>query len=192
MIAVSIKYAEALDFDSSERLLEEAALVNEDQSVVEQARIEIGSIKAQRAEALEAQAVQEMDSGDFQSAEKTLVNLVALGGQGDVVNQLRRRLEEARIYGGFQPGQVIRDHFVNTAIWAPDSVVILAGSYLMGSTISEPGRADNEGPQHRVTFRQGFAIGQREVSVGEFRMFAKSTGFRSDAERSGSSIVYDP
>lgn len=192
MLARSIAFAEGLDFDSAERLLEDATFVREEQDLVEQASREINKIKTRRAELLETQAVQAMDSGDFKGAEKALIKLVALGGQGDRVNQLRRRMEEARIYGGFRPGQVIRDHFMTVAIWAPEAVVILAGSYLMGSTIDEPGRTDNESPQHRVTIRRGFAIGKREVSVEEFRVFAAKSGYKTDAQRSGSSTVYDP
>jgi len=191
MIARAVKFAESQDFDSAERLLEDATFVREDQALVEQAQAEVEAIKTNRAEVLESQAVAAMDRGDFSEAERVLTSLIALGGMGDSVNQLRTRLEEARIYGGFKPGQVIRDHFMTKGLWAPESVIILAGSFLMGSLPSEQGRAENEGPQHRVTFRRGFAIGLREVSVGEFRVFVGNTGYRTTAERDGHSIVYD-
>ena len=191
MIARAISYAETQDFDSAERLLDEASYVREDQALVEEARLEVDRAKTGRAELLESRAVKAMDAGDFQSAETLLIDLIALGGQSDLVNQLRRRLEEARIYGGFKPGQIIRDHFMNSGTWAPSTVVILAGSFQMGSPISESGREENEGPQHRVTFRRGFAIGLREVSVGEFRIFTSETGYKTDAQRSGRSVVYD-
>ena len=191
MIRRAMDFAKAQDFDSAERLLDEASYVREGQELVEQARLEIQQDKSARAELLETRAVLAMDSGEFQAAENSLIDLIALGGQGDLVNQLRRRLEEARIYGGFKPGQIIRDHFVNSGTWAPSTVVILAGSFQMGSPVSEPGREENEGPQHRITFRRGFAIGLREVSVGEFRAFAHESGYKSDAQRNGHSIVYD-
>jgi formylglycine-generating enzyme required for sulfatase activity len=191
MIARSIAQARALELDSAERLLEDASYVREEQDLVEEARNEIGKIKTGRAEKLESASVQAMDAGDFSTAEALLIDLVALGGQGDLVNQLRRRLEEARIYGGFRPGQVIRDHFMTKGIWAPESVVILAGSFQMGSAPGESGRSENEGPHHRVTFPRGFAIGLREVSVGDFRVFVSNTGYRTDAQHSGSSVIYD-
>lgn len=191
MIARAVAQAQALDLDSAERLLEDASYVREEQELIEQARNEIDKLKTSRAEKLESAAVKAMDSGDFAAAEAQLIDLVALGGQGDLVNQLRRRLEEARIYGGFKPGQVIRDHFMTKGIWAPESVVILAGSFQMGSIPGESGRSENEGPQHRVTFRRGFAIGLREVSVAEFRVFVSNTGYRTDAQHSGSSVIYD-
>ena len=44
---------------------------------------------------------------------------------------------------------------------------------MMGSPATEKGRKDNEGPQHRVTFSSGFAMGQHEVTVSEFREFVE-------------------
>jgi formylglycine-generating enzyme required for sulfatase activity len=191
MIARAVEFAQSQDFDSAERLLEDATFVREDQALVEQGQAEVDAIKTSHAEELESQAVAAMDRGDFSEAERVLTSLIALGGVADMVNQLRTRLEEARVYGGFKPGQVIRDPFMNKGLWAPESVIILAGSFLMGSLPSEQGRAENEGPRHRVTFRRGFAIGLREVSVGEFRAFVSNTGYRTTAEREGHSIVYD-
>lgn len=192
MLARAVEYAADLDFDAAERLLQDAAMVLEDPGPVEVVRDAVSKIKNDRAATLEAQAIQAMDAAEFNTAERKLVDLIALGGQRDRVKQLRQRLEEARIYGGFKPGQVIRDHFTIAGIWAPESVVIRTGSFLMGSKSKEQGRVENEGPQHRVTFRRGFAIGQREVSVAEFGAFVSASGFRTDAGRLGHSTVYDP
>ena len=191
MVARSIAHAEAMEHDSAERLLEDASDVREEQDLVEQARQEINGIKSSHAEKLESQAVQAMDTGDFTAAENMLIDLVALGGQGERVTQLRRRLEEARMYGGFKPGQIIRDPFMTTGMWAPESVIIPAGSFQMGSAATESGRAENEGPRHRVTFPRGFAIGLREVSVEEFKAFVTKTGHKTDAQGAGRSIAYD-
>jgi len=70
-------------------------------------------------------------------------------------------------------------------------VVVLAGSYMMGSSAFEDGRNDNEGPRHRVTFRRGFAIGRTEVTVKEFRKFVNKTGYRTDAQKQKFSIIYN-
>ncbi len=191
IISRALEQAKVRDFDSAERSLEDAELVWQDQQLVEKAKEQVEQIKKERAGTLEESAVKAMDSGQFEAAERFLIDLVALGGQNDRVNALRRRLEEARVYGGFKPGQIIRDHFMKGGIWAPESVVVLAGSFLMGSTEFDPGRVENEIPQHRVTFRRGFAIGQREVSVAEFRVFVHATGYRTDAQRFKSSTVYD-
>lgn len=191
MISRALEYAQELDFESADRILEDAAYVRESSDLIDEAEEEIANFRNRRAEQLEIAAVSAMDSGNFGSAERVLIELIALGDADTVVNQLRRRLEEARVYGGFKPGQVIRDHFLNGRSWAPDSVVILAGSFIMGSSAFEEGRNDNEGPQHRVTIRRGFAIGQKEVSVAEFRVFTEKSGYKTDAERNGWSTVYD-
>lgn len=191
MLAKAMDFAQQLDFDSADRLLEESAFVLQDQRQIEQSRLEIAQIRSKRAEQLESEAVAAMDRGEFARAERLMVDLVALGDQQSTINQLRRRLEEARIYGGFEPGQSIRDHFLTQALWAPESLVILAGSFMMGSTAFEAGREENEGPQHRVTFRRGFAIGLSEVSVAQFRVFVGHSGYKTDAERSGESTIYD-
>jgi formylglycine-generating enzyme required for sulfatase activity len=191
IISRALEQAKVRDFDSSERSLEDAELVWQDRTLVEKARQQVEQIKKERAGTLEESAVKAMDAGQFDAAERFLVDLVALGGQDERVNALRRRLEEARVYGGFKPGQLIRDHFMKGGTWAPESVVVLAGSFMMGSTEFDAGRVENEIPQHRVTFRRGFAIGQREVSVEEFRVFVHATGYRTDAQRFKTSTVYD-
>jgi len=191
MVSRALEYARELDFESADRILEDASYVRKSQDLIAQAHEEIASFRNRRAEELEIAAVTAMDSGDFSRSERELIELIALGGADTTVNQLRRRLEEARVYGGFRPGQVIRDHFLNEGVWTPDAMIILAGSFVMGSSAFEEGRQDNEGPQHRVTFRRGFAIGKREVSVEEFKVFVDRTGYKTDAERGRYSIVYD-
>ena len=59
----------------------------------------------------------------------------------------------------------------------PQMVVVPAGSYMMGSPASEAGRADNEGPVHKVTIAQPFAVGVYEVTRGEFGRFVGATGY---------------
>jgi formylglycine-generating enzyme required for sulfatase activity len=191
IIGRALEQAAARDFDSAERSLEDAALAWQDQRLIAEARDRIALVKKDRASELEESAVKAMDSGQFEAAERYLIDLVALGGEDERVNGLRRRLEEARIYGGFKPGQIIRDHFMQGGAWAPETVVVLAGSFLMGSTEFDAEREENEIPQHRVTFRRGFAIGQREISVAEFGVFVHKSGYRTDAARFKSSTVYD-
>ncbi len=191
LISRAIDVAREMDFELAERMLEEAALVRESRELPDAAEEEIFAFRSQYAEDLEVRAVQAMDSGNFAQAEHALIEMIALGGAGSTVSQLRQRLEEARIYGGFRPGQIIRESFINQGFWTPESVVVLAGSYMMGSSAFEDGRKDNEGPRHRVMFRRGFAMGRTEVTVKEFRMFARQTGYRSDARQQGHSTIYN-
>jgi formylglycine-generating enzyme required for sulfatase activity len=57
----------------------------------------------------------------------------------------------------------------------------------MGAASGEDAPYMNEEPQRRVIFEQGFAVGQYEVTIGEFRAFVQATGF--DA---GNSCFSDP
>jgi formylglycine-generating enzyme required for sulfatase activity len=57
----------------------------------------------------------------------------------------------------------------------PEMVVVPAGSFTMGSPENEPDHSNDEGPLHEVHFRKPFAIGQHEVTYGEFLSFVNST-----------------
>ena len=71
----------------------------------------------------------------------------------------------------FPVGRVFRD-----CGGCPEMVVVPAGSFEMGSPSSEEGRYDREGPVHRVTMGERFAVGVREVTRGEYRRFVRATG----------------
>ncbi|MDH3787681.1 MAG: SUMF1/EgtB/PvdO family nonheme iron enzyme, partial [Xanthomonadales bacterium] len=191
MVDQALAIARDLDFETANRTLEDASLVLENPEIIEQAREEMVEFRADYIEELEIRAVNAMDSGDFALAERQLIELIAMGGVDTIVSQLRRRLEEAKVYGGFKPGQIIRDHFINQGYWTPESVIVLAGSFQMGSSAFEEGRVENEGPRHRVTFRRGFAIGKTEVTVKQFRQFVNKTGYKTDAEKQGFSTIYN-
>jgi len=130
-------------------------------------------------------------SGNLAVAEQQLNELIAMGATSEQINPLRARLDDARVYGSFVPGQVFRDSFGQNTGEGPPMTVLPAGSFMMGSPESEPGHRSNEAPYHRVTFTRGFALSQRELSVGEFRVFVRSTGYRTTAEREGSSSIYN-
>jgi formylglycine-generating enzyme required for sulfatase activity len=64
----------------------------------------------------------------------------------------------------------------------PEMVVAPAGSFTMGSSANEPGRVDNEGPQHRVTIATPFAIGRFHVTVDQFEAFVTQTGYNAGSQ----------
>lgn len=66
----------------------------------------------------------------------------------------------------------------------PELIRIRPGSFAMGSTAEEsaaaqvrPDRAAAEQPKHEVRIAQSFAIGKYEITVAEFDVFARATGF---------------
>lgn len=62
----------------------------------------------------------------------------------------------------------------------PAMVVVPAGEFVMGSPPSEEHRKNNEGPQNLVTIGEMFAVGKYEVTVGEYRLFVRESGHRSE------------
>lgn len=50
----------------------------------------------------------------------------------------------------------------------PEMIVIPAGGVMMGSPLSEGGRASNEGPQHKVAIATQFAAGRFETTFAEW------------------------
>ncbi|NNL96289.1 MAG: SUMF1/EgtB/PvdO family nonheme iron enzyme [Xanthomonadales bacterium] len=191
LIERALLSAGELDFEKAQAWLEEASEIGDDQELVEQALIKIALIKQAEADQIEAQILEAIESGNFDLAEFVLIDLIALTGHTSLVTELREELRVARVYGQYEPGQVIQDPFINAPGSAPAVVVIQPGSFLMGSVSSEQGRSENEGPQHRVTFSRGFAMGLQEVTVGQFRSFIEATRHRTYADEAGRSRVYD-
>ncbi len=73
----------------------------------------------------------------------------------------------------------------------PTLVVLPAGSFLMGSAESEKGRRRNEGPQHRVHIGYRLAVGQYEVSKGEFARFVNASGYQAELDKGRACHVLD-
>lgn len=190
LIGQALESAREFDFETAEFLLQDAMTVREDQTAVEQARIEVSDIKQERAAELEQNVLDAMMSGNFNLADFGIIDLMAMGGQENRVQSLLTRLEEARFYGGFVPGQVISDELKSGGN-APAIVIIDAGSFLMGSKGRSDNSSDHEEPQHRVIIKRGFGLGVTEVSVAQFRLFVERTGYRTAAEISGSSSIYN-
>ena len=93
-----------------------------------------------------------------------------------------RRLwvEAARRKRGPLPGTRFRD-----CAGCPEMVVVPSGSFMMGSPSKERKRYDNEGPVHRVSIANPFAVGVYEVTFGEWDACVSEGGcgrYRPDDE----------
>jgi formylglycine-generating enzyme required for sulfatase activity len=191
LINRALEAARELDFESAEEWLYEASLVREPQDLVEEAQEEVSSFQLRQVDNIEQQISDAIDAKDFDRAEFVMIDLIALIGNDTRVQNLRKKLSAARIYGLYSPGEVIRDGLRDVEGTGPAVVVIKAGSFLMGSPDNERDRNDNEGPQHRVTITRGFAMGVHEVTVAQFRQFVEESRYRTQAETVGNSRVYD-
>ena len=64
----------------------------------------------------------------------------------------------------------------DTCDWCPETVLLPAGTLLMGSPDSEEGRLAAEGPQHLVIIEKPFAVGKFTVTVDQFAAFIAESG----------------
>jgi len=87
---------------------------------------------------------------------------------------------------------VLRDRFADGSGSGPDLVLIPTGRFQMGSNEVERRRAmeagsqqswvERETPQHWVGIEQPFAMGRYPVTVGQWRQFARATGWQPQGE----------
>jgi formylglycine-generating enzyme required for sulfatase activity len=179
------------DFAGADTVLADASRIRPGSQALLDTRSQIESIRRQRAETVLAQARSALDSGNADLAEQLAKSAQAISTDLAGLDEFGKRLRNARLYASFAPGQVIADRFLDTNGSAPAVVVIPTGRFVMGSPADETDHRDNEEPQRQVQISVGFALGQTEVTVAQFREFVKAIRYRSEAERVGTGSVYD-
>jgi len=179
------------DFESADQVLADASSIRPGSHELLDTRSRIEGIRRQRATNTLAQATSALDSGNAELAQ--LLEQKALGMSPDLpgIEQFNERLRNARLYASFSPGQVITDKFLDRHGNAPPVVVIPTGSFTMGSPADEDGHRPSEEPQREVKIGAGFALGRDDVTVAEFRAFVGDTSYVTDAEKAGSSSIYN-
>lgn len=184
--------AEAGNYEAALELLNQADSIPNSSSIVASARTEVSTLLADVMATMDAAAVVAIDNGDFDTAEAQITQLVALGYGSKELDGLRARLADARLYGGFKPGQQLTEVFTGGRNGSsPTMIVVPAGEYLMGAPDDDDTAHKSERPQRRVIVKRGFAIAQHETTVDQFKLFIDDTGYRTDAENAGKSRVYD-
>lgn len=191
MVVYALDAARNLDFELAEAWLTEASGIQQNQGAVVEGRRQIEAFRSEMAQGIEQEVIEAIRAGDNNLAEFKLIDLIALGGYESLVTELRDMMVQEESYGQYEPGEIIQDPFTDGSGFAPAVVVVSAGSFMMGSGAGDDDSQDNEKPEHRVTFERGFALGQQEVTVGQFAVFIEDTGYRTDAERSNRSAVWD-
>jgi len=122
---------------------------------------------------------------------KRLLNLLtfaaSIGAPCIGCGSLDRPIESAESAPAADSRPVIKST-VTTNSAGQEFVKIPAGTFRMGI---DGGReigpqCYSERPAHSVTISQSFWLGRHEVTVGQFRQFVDATGYRTEAEQSGS------
>ncbi len=180
------------DFPLATQWLAHAAEIRPGFATVPDAERRIERMRATRIRQLRDAGVAALPkiNGVVQARER-LAEILTIARPGDpVALDLRERIDRAVHYGDFRPGQVFTDALEGGAR-GPQMVVLPHGGFMMGALPGDDDADDNEKPRHPVRFERGFAMGVREVTVGEFRRFVDATGYQSRAVRRGFSMAYD-
>lgn len=174
----------------SERLQAEAGRILPNSAALQDMLARIVELRQARTESVLAQGHAAVDALDLELAARRLAEAEQVSLQAQGLDTLRERIELARHYGHFRPGEIFREPLASGGE-GPEMIVLAHGRFSMGSPEDERGRFENEGPRHEIAFERGFAIARNETTVAEFRAFVEATGHRSVATRRGRSTVYD-
>ncbi len=179
------------DYASADAALAKAAALVPSSQELQNVRSRVERMRRLQASNILAQAHSALDSGDLALGRKLADQAQAISPDLTGLDAFNDAFQNARLYGGYKPGQSFTDRFVDRIGAGPRMVVLPIGQFLMGSPDDEHGRLDTESPQHEVEIDAGIAIARTEVSVAEFREFINATGYRTDAERTGTASVYE-
>ena len=176
------------DDAKADAALTDAAAILPSSPALADTRARVATMRTGRADNLMAQAQSALDAGNLGLAQRIAEQAATLGAPTDA---FLAKVQNAREYSSYHPGQVFADHFLDIVGQAPGMVVIPRGSFLMGEPQRGRSQTGAEQPQHEVTIAKGFAMARAEVTVAEFRAFVRQSGYVPDSDRLGGASVYD-
>lgn len=131
-----------------------------------------------------------LDGMKIKTAETYYVQAKKILSTHPEVIALAGRIDDAKHYARFKPHQPFIDAWAMSSP-APEMVVIPYGSFEMGASLEMASAAAVEKPRHAVKFERGFAIARNEITVGQFRQFIESSGYKTRASSRGWSMIFD-
>ena len=153
-------------------------------------RQDLRMARRERISMLEQEVRRAIRARELGTVGGALDRMAALGASDAVMAPLQSDLQRLQRYGEFAPGQRFSDALAQSGS-GPEMIVVPSGSTRLGSPPGESGRFRDEGPVFTVKMERGFALSETEITVRQFREFARATGYRTDAERAGRSNVFD-
>lgn len=94
-----------------------------------------------------------------------------------------------RTFEPFAPHQHFADPLRSGGA-GPSMIALPAGEVAMGSPVEEDGRNSDE-RLHAAVVSEPFAMGRTEITIGEFSKFARSVGYRTEADRESACLRTD-
>ena len=91
---------------------------------------------------------------------------------------------------GKQSGQIFADRIARGQ-YGPELIVIPSGRFMLGAAGKDRKAPASEKPAHAVAFRRAFAMARTEITVDAFAAFIHDSGYRTQADRAGSSEIFD-
>lgn len=186
LIKNALRSAEEIDFQLAQQQLNQAKLLAPDSLNVHNAELTIEKFKQQRYVWLEQQINQAITTTNINRTKKILNQLRDLNISQTLINDYQKEITRMDLYGSYSPLDTFRDSTAQ-GLALPKMTIIPIGNYQMGYNQGPK----HEKPIHNVTINHGFAISQKEISVGDFALFIKDTNYKTDAEKKHSSIIYD-
>lgn len=180
------------DFRNARGWLAMADKVRPGSGAVPDARARLEAVRQARIGDLRDAGVRALQAPNgLPAARARLDEILRIAEPGDpAAAELRQRIDLATHYGLFRPGQAFTDA-LGLAARGPEMVVVPHGAFRMGSEDTDTGVEDNERPAHTVRFDRGFAMSRTEITVGQFRQFVETSGYRPSATHRGFSLAYD-
>ncbi len=186
LINSALRAAEEIDFQLAQQQINQAKLLAPGSINVQNAQKTIESLKQQRYLWLEQQINQAITTTNIKRVEKMLSQLADLDLPKTVIKDYQNEIKRMKLYGSYTPLETFNDRTQNGAD-LPKMTIMPVGKFEMGYVAGPK----HERPVHEVSIDYGFAVSQKEISVADFALFIEATGYKTDAEKKHSSIIYD-